>query len=407
MPPSQPYNPYNYTGSATDASVYNPYTSATNDIADVNHNPKAAGSAPGHWVTKDYLISWNLDMQMVGDSGISAVITNSNGDPDNTGDFVSLESSSSTPAYYGWSGVINHRIGPGEKQRYTEEIQLYQPKGKPRTPNSHEIHLKYWVADGLAPTSLLECPTMEAYLRSAYFLDSPVPSPGLSYKMRKFTLHIPKRFIDTINLNDVTISAETDSDGPELRFRNVGKTLAVVRCAIERAGNKPTPVSLLLYPGQDKEMEHALISSDGVNQLMCLTLVAQNTTLEKNDEATSDLIASVAGEWESDNVSYRVTVSGDGSQLLMVERVDIGFGQQVLECRMSGTPIVGAGDLKKISVVMRSSCSTISGVRYNGDLPDVITASWYVESDGKAKVLYLKATLGDDLVDLFTANFEK
>jgi hypothetical protein len=164
LPPAEPFNPYllNYDRQHT----YNPYSSKDNEVANVNHEPKAPGEK-GHWISKSYKVGCGADSGLFKETYLSAAVGSQTEGGVCSGTYLHIANlSPKYPAYFGVDGLLNDHLEP--KQRKVIHLPRYAPGTGSKPAVVANVYVKYWDDEGApqASASGKTCSTMAEFFQT-------------------------------------------------------------------------------------------------------------------------------------------------------------------------------------------------------------------------------------------------
>jgi hypothetical protein len=157
-------NPYSLWKS--DSHTFNPYSSPPGAGENIYHEAMQDTDEPGYWVVKTYPINYGLNLKLQFDGHVSASQVDANGNPDNTGKYLTIVNHNKAPVYFNWTtSVLNSKLMPGESRRIG--LGIYQPANKIALPFSVPLTIKYWMSTGSAPDPPKHCSTNREFFMNA------------------------------------------------------------------------------------------------------------------------------------------------------------------------------------------------------------------------------------------------
>ena len=162
------------------------------------HEATRTTDEPGYWVVKTYPIDFGLNLGLQLDGHVSASQVDAEGNPDNTGKYLTLVNDNKLPVYFNWApSMLHDELMPGESRRIG--LGIYQPTNQAVQPISVPLTVMYWVSTGAVPAAPKRCSTNREFFMNAAKSDE-----------------VANRYIpwQTYRLNFPEIAPQTLNSGP-------------------------------------------------------------------------------------------------------------------------------------------------------------------------------------------------
>jgi hypothetical protein len=180
------------------------------------HEAMQAMDERGYWVVKTYPIDFGLNPGLQLDGHVRASQVGAEGNPDDTGKYLTLVNDNKVPVYFNWTpSMPDGKLMPGESRKIG--LGIYQPTNKLAQPVSVPLTIMYWVSTGTVPVASGAVPTApkRCSTNREFFMNA---------AKSQAVYEIAKRYISwqTYQLDFPEVAPPALKDGPATYTRDAG-----------------------------------------------------------------------------------------------------------------------------------------------------------------------------------------
>jgi hypothetical protein len=216
-----------------------PMVSSTGGAGEnIYHEAMQSADERGYWVVKTYPIDSGFNLSLQLDGHVRASQVDAEGNPDNTGKYVTLVNDNKVSVYFNLTpSMLNDELMPGESRRIG--LGIYQTTNEPARPVSVPLTIMYWVSTGVVGAAPKRCSTHREFFMNVAKSHAVYEFAKRYISWQTYGLNFPEIAPETLNsrpasytqyAGPIRFTYSATSAKSTLTIVNTAQTLVLMQC---------------------------------------------------------------------------------------------------------------------------------------------------------------------------------